>query len=345
MTPVARPVSAATAWQALQLYARAYHAVARYLAAGKTDAAASLEAPAVSLAGLVATSPAMALALAAVRPDEDDPAHHSVRAGLLAAALGREVGLGEEAIADVLRVALAHEAGNRLLPDGLVDRAGALDADERRSLVRATPLAVARILREGPFDRVARLRIAVLDGLHEAGALVRRDEHGEVEAFGEAPRPAAIARLLAIGCAYDSLTSPRPYRDAFTAREAVAVAWTELAGRFDPSLLAVFQRLVGVGPVRVRADRPREAPVLAPGAGGLRTAEVGGAARASISIAGSGTVEIALDGEDAVELADPAGEPLVVEVAPQVDADALAAAEPAAPGDPDDEECVIVVDA
>lgn len=290
---------------ALEVYLRARDAVDRFH--GGADPAA-LDGAAGELADLAASSPSVALALAAVRPDEDDMAHHTVRAGLLAAALGREVGLGEAHLADLFRVALVHEAGNAALPGHVVRRAGALDDEARRELSRAPSLAVARIVREDPPGRTACLRAAVLDRIGAPAALVRRDEHGEVEAFGEAPRTPVVARLLAIGCVYDALTSSRPYRDPFTPPEALAVMWTELAGRFDPALLGVFHHLLGVGPVPVRASRPREAPVLVPEAGVP-------AAVASISIAGEGTLELLLDDAAAVELADH-GEPVIVELAP-----------------------------
>lgn len=331
MTP-ASPLPAAVLWQGLLGYARAHGAVSRYHAGGKADQVTGLEAPSVALAELAASTPALALGLATLRPDDDDLAHHAVRAGLLAAALGQAVGLGTGTLEDVLRVALVHEAGTACLPVDLVHRAGALDAGERRAMARAKVLAIARLLRADPFDRTARVRIAALDGLRATAARVRRDERGEVEAFGEVPRPPVVSRLLAIGCAYDSLTMARPYRDAFTPREAITVMWTELAGRFDPALLGVFHHLLGVGPVRVHTERPRGLPVVkAAPEDAEPPADV---PLASMSIAGSATLEFALDGEAAVELADVAFGPVVVELAND-GGDGPAAPAPEPPADDD----------
>jgi HD-GYP domain-containing protein (c-di-GMP phosphodiesterase class II) len=48
------------------------------------------------------------------------------------------------------------------------------------------------------------------------------------------------ARILALADAYDALTSPRPYRRAFSIRESLAHI-TEAAGsQFDPGLVRTF---------------------------------------------------------------------------------------------------------
>ncbi len=49
-----------------------------------------------------------------------------------------------------------------------------------------------------------------------------------------------LARVIAIAEAYDSMTSPRPYREAMTSNEALRQLWRERGGKFDPQIVETF---------------------------------------------------------------------------------------------------------
>jgi HD-GYP domain-containing protein (c-di-GMP phosphodiesterase class II) len=49
-----------------------------------------------------------------------------------------------------------------------------------------------------------------------------------------------LARIIAISEAYDSMTSPRPYRAAMTPNDALRQLWRERGAKFDPQIVEAF---------------------------------------------------------------------------------------------------------
>jgi HD-GYP domain-containing protein (c-di-GMP phosphodiesterase class II) len=55
------------------------------------------------------------------------------------------------------------------------------------------------------------------------------------------------ARLIAVADAFDAMTCERPYRQAKTHDEALAVLREEMRGQFDPGLVEIFCELAQSG--------------------------------------------------------------------------------------------------
>jgi putative two-component system response regulator len=69
----------------------------------------------------------------------------------------------------------------------------------------------------------------------------RFDGRGYPNGLSGAQIPLA-ARILSVADVFDALTSKRVYRDAFEVSEAARMMRQEMAGHFDPVIMATFDR-------------------------------------------------------------------------------------------------------
>jgi diguanylate cyclase (GGDEF)-like protein len=151
----------------------------------------------------------------------------------LSATVGLRLGVSGEALKQLLLAAELHDVGKLAIPDAVLAKPGALNAEEW-AFVRQHTLIGQRILAGAPAMR-------------EVGKIVRAtherwDGSGYADGLAGEAIPLA-ARIIAVCDAFSAMTSDRPYRQAV----AVATALDELrrcAGtQFDPKVVKEFCRL------------------------------------------------------------------------------------------------------
>jgi len=155
--------------------------------------------------------------------------HSSVVAGLTVR-VGRRLGMAAEQLDELSRAAALHDIGKVGIPDAILGKPGALDADEW-DFIRQHTLLGERILSAAPALRPV---AAIVRSSHEWW-----DGNGYPDRLRGEQIPLA-ARIVAVCDAYDAMISDRCYRSAY----APAAAREELrrgAGRqFDPTVVAAF---------------------------------------------------------------------------------------------------------
>lgn len=166
---------------------------------------------------------------------------HAGRIAVIADQIGRSFNLGSRDRFSLRIAALAHDLGELVMNRDYIRRAGTLSDDERIDLARH-PLLGEREAASAGADRGAQL-------------LVRwHHEWWNGNGYPDGLRFEQIplgARILRVADAYASMTDARPFREAFTERQAREhlLEWTGL--EFDPrvvrSLLALepFKELNG----------------------------------------------------------------------------------------------------
>ncbi len=155
---------------------------------------------------------------------------HSDRVAAVARIIAREVGYSNERADRLHLTGLLHDIGKVGVPDQVLNKPGRLDERERAA-IQMHPEIGYEILRSIPSLE------DVLPGvLHHHECL---DGGGYPHGLRGEEIP-LDARILAVGDAFDAMTSDRPYRVGMPVSRAIAIL-TEGAGlQWDPDIVAVF---------------------------------------------------------------------------------------------------------
>src|SRR6266550_4865627 len=177
---------------------------------------------------------------------------HAGRIAVIADHIGRSFNLGSRDRFSLRIAALAHDLGETVMNRDYIKRAGTLSDDERTDLARH-PLLGEREAASAGADRGAQL-------------LVRwHHEWWNGNGYPDGLRFEQIplgARILRVADAYASLTDARPFRDAFTERQAREhlLEWTGL--EFDPRVVRTLLALEPFKELNGYAKEPVAKPDL-----------------------------------------------------------------------------------
>jgi ribonuclease P protein subunit RPR2 len=127
---------------------------------------------------------------------------------------------------------LLHDVGKIGIPDRILQKAGSLDAAERKTIERHT-LIGAEMLRNVPLLEGEGIRI--VRSHHE-----RWDGRGYPDRL-EAEQVPLGARIFAVADTLDALTSDRPYRPAGDWQHAAEAIAREAGRQFDPAVVEAFR--------------------------------------------------------------------------------------------------------
>jgi response regulator RpfG family c-di-GMP phosphodiesterase len=155
---------------------------------------------------------------------------HGLRVLGYAQQMGPAIDLNQAQIGALQIAARLHDIGRIIIPEFVVNHPGPL-SEEQRELVRRHPEAGANFL--GALDFFSEIA-QIIRAHHES---YDGTGYPDLKAGEEIP---VVARLLAIGDAFDAMTSPRPYRAAMST-DAALDQIRQLAGQqFDPQMAEAF---------------------------------------------------------------------------------------------------------
>jgi putative nucleotidyltransferase with HDIG domain len=162
---------------------------------------------------------------------------HSDRVSRYSTRLAQRLGLADDDVAWVRLGALVHDIGNIAVPLEVFRKPSALTGDERQ-IVRVHTIM---------GDALA----AQLDFPDEVRPMVRsHHEHWEGTGYPDGLHGEQIpvaARIVAVSEVYDALTSPRSFRPAYPAAEAMRLMERECWGMFDPRVFGAFRSMLEDG--------------------------------------------------------------------------------------------------
>lgn len=137
---------------------------------------------------------------------------------------------------DLLNAAPMHDVGKIGIPDAVLRKPGPLDVDEW-SVMRRHPEIGAEIIGEHPSGILRMARTIALCH-HE-----KWDGSGYPNGLKGEQIPVE-ARIVAIADVFDALTSRRPYKEPWSAAQALDHIQTQAGRHFDPELVGHFATLV-----------------------------------------------------------------------------------------------------
>jgi HD-GYP domain-containing protein (c-di-GMP phosphodiesterase class II) len=179
---------------------------------------------------------------------------HSDRASMITLGMAGALDADARLMRDLRRAALLHDIGKLSVSNRILDKPARLTAAEFAQ-IREHPLVTERILRRVPGCG----HLASLAGAHHE----RLDGSGYPRGLSAAQLTTPM-RLLAVADVYEALTAPRPYRDALSSDDALAVIRADVPARFDRETFTLLQGLLaqdapGTGAAR-RADAVFRSP-------------------------------------------------------------------------------------
>jgi putative nucleotidyltransferase with HDIG domain len=165
---------------------------------------------------------------------------HAHRVSGYAVAIGRRMRLDGATLEQIALAAILHDIGKIGTPDSILLKPTPF-TDEERAIVQTHPERGARML-------------AGVPEMEDVAAIIRHHhEHWDGSGYSEGLTGEQIplaSRIILVADAYDAMTSPRPFRDAYDHATAVAKL-KEMSGlRFDPEVVRAFCELEGLAKIR-----------------------------------------------------------------------------------------------
>jgi len=165
---------------------------------------------------------------------------HLQRVNAFALEVGRRLGLSRREL-ELLQIASTlHDIGKIGIPEGILNKPGPLEEDERTVMQRHPEIGARLLMR--------------VEGLREAAPMVlhhqerwdgRRDVEFPGYPHGLAGEAIPLgARIISVVDCFDAMTTDRPYRKALAPQRARAVLVSERGAQFDPAVVDSFLRLL-----------------------------------------------------------------------------------------------------
>lgn len=193
------------------------------------------------LADRIAEDPMQALLVTTVKSFDEYTYYHMVNVCMLSIALGYAIGLSREQLLLLGLGALLHDLGKVKVPQDVLQHPGDLDEEQWR------------LVQRHPVDGAGLVLVTSGQLLHPAASIMLEhhsafDLSGYPELTGR-PRPSLPARLVAVADVFDAVTTNRSYRRAEDRRQAMEVIRAASGSGYDPNVVSVFTRLLGMVPV------------------------------------------------------------------------------------------------
>ena len=168
---------------------------------------------------------------------DDATGKHTYRVARLSALLAEELNLSPQEVKLIMRAAPLHDVGKVGIEDEVLLKKGGFSKEERQVMHEHTLLG-ARLLSGGRSD-LMKLAEVIAASHHE-----RWDGQGYPRGLKGEEIPLA-ARIVAVADAFDALTQVRPYKEAWSSREAMAEIELERGTQFDPRVVDALERVRG----------------------------------------------------------------------------------------------------
>jgi diguanylate cyclase (GGDEF)-like protein/putative nucleotidyltransferase with HDIG domain len=162
---------------------------------------------------------------------------HSKKVKTYAVALAEAVGLSPDEVSKLSTAALLHDIGKIGIPDNVLNKKGKLNGENWEAL-KAHPRLGANIVSSIP------------NLVPCASSILHHHERWDGGGYPEGLKGEEIplgARILAIADSFEAMSSPRPYRPAWSLEEVVKELRQGAGTQFDPKLVEVFIGIIEAG--------------------------------------------------------------------------------------------------
>lgn len=172
-----------------------------------------------------------------VEARDSDAGQHLRRITYFSRALALNMGYDEKTANEIAYAAMIHDVGKAQVADAILKKPGPLTAAERQEIEKHTIWGHDLLAENDEFTEACE----VARSHHE-----RWDGSGYPDGLA-AERIPLSARITAVADVYDALISKRPYKDAWTARDAIEEIRRLSGTHFDPRVVESFTELYDSG--------------------------------------------------------------------------------------------------
>jgi HD-GYP domain-containing protein (c-di-GMP phosphodiesterase class II) len=165
---------------------------------------------------------------------------NALNCAVLAILVGQNLNMVQHKLLQLATASLLHDVGMLRIPASVREKQGQLTPDEVRKM-QEHPLLSYRIISK-------EMRFAEEIGT----AALQHQERWDGEGYPRKLTGTAIspqARIIAVCDAFEAMVSKRPYRQSKIGYEAMKAILSDNGRKFDPSILKVFLRTMGVYPI------------------------------------------------------------------------------------------------
>ena len=223
---------------ALQTYAKSIVAVKEFvnaIKAGKDPAQGKLHITRTvqDLVDIATERVNFLLKLAAIKAAQEYSFNHAANTCVLSIVLGRALQIDRLALVDLGTAALFADIGFALLPPEITETDRELDDRERAEVNDAMVRQIRSIVGKGKLNDAIMRRVIVA---YEHHLPYSQQQH-------------VFSRIVSVADAFDALTTRRPWREGYTADEALRMLMQQAGTKFDPLIVRVLVNLMGIYPL------------------------------------------------------------------------------------------------
>jgi HD-GYP domain-containing protein (c-di-GMP phosphodiesterase class II) len=165
---------------------------------------------------------------------------NAMNCAILATLVGRNLNMVQHKLIQLATAALLHDVGMLRVPASVRNKKGELAADEVKA-IQAHPLYSYRIITK-------EMKFAEEIGVAALQHQERWDGQGYPRQLS-GKNIAPMARIVAVVDAFEAMVSKRPYRNSMIGYAAMRAILSDNGRRFDPDILKVFIRTMGIYPI------------------------------------------------------------------------------------------------
>ncbi len=203
---------------------------------GFTNAASSISN---DLMKAIADNDAIAVDISTLKVSDEYTFKHSVDVASMSMIIAKRLELDDKQVYQIGISGLLHDLGKSQIPNEVLNKPGKL-SDEEFSIMKQHPLLGYNIIKD-KSDIAQEIKMGVLQ------------HHEKINGKGyplrlEGEKIHKYARILSVADIYDALVTERPYKKAFTARDAVEMIMA-MTGELDFNMIQGFLDSVILYPV------------------------------------------------------------------------------------------------
>ncbi len=230
---------------ALQTYAKAIVAVREFVReaqSGRVPTSSKLQVTRIvqDMVDVATERVNFLLKLAAIKTAEEYAFNHAANTCVLSIVLGRSLGVDRLRLVDLGLSALFADIGFAMLPDDLINTSEQLGEVQKGALRNAMVRQIRALISGGPINEGLMRRVIVAFEHHIPFLDARSGKPNQLHLF---------SRIVSVGDAFDALTTRRPWREGYTADEAIRILMEDAGRRFDPVVVKVLINLLGLYPL------------------------------------------------------------------------------------------------